>query len=200
MAVDDRELARRFPAADGDVIRAVVERFGGAVHTVAMSILGDPALAADVVQSTFVKAWQAAATFDPDHELAPWLYTIARRQAIDAYRRGRRSEPTDPSDLDGAVNPVSFERVWEAWQVRLALEQLPVAERDIVRLSWFEGLAHGEIAERLDIPVGTVKSRSHRAHRRLASLLAHVRGGENRNDRPGVRIHGSSRNAEGDHR
>jgi RNA polymerase sigma-70 factor (ECF subfamily) len=180
VVVSDRDLAIRFPAADDAVLRDVYERFGGAVYTVALSILGDPGRAADVVQSTFVNAWQAAGRFNPDQELAPWLYTIARRQAIDAYRRERRAHAVDAADLNDAQAAVSLEATWEAWQVRVALEQLPEDERQVVRLSWFDGLAHTEIADKLGVPVGTVKSRSYRAHRRLADLLAHVRdaGGE----------------------
>jgi RNA polymerase sigma-70 factor (ECF subfamily) len=174
-AVSDRELAIRFPSADDAVLRDVYERFGGAVYTVALSILGDPGRAADVVQSTFVNAWQAAGRFNPDQELAPWLYTIARRQAIDVYRRDRRSHAVDATELDDAAAAVSLEATWEAWQVRVALDQLSEDERRVVKLSWFDGLAHSEIAEALGVPVGTVKSRSHRAHRRLAELLAHVR-------------------------
>jgi RNA polymerase sigma-70 factor, ECF subfamily len=175
VAVSDRELAIRFPAADDAVLRDVYERFGGAVYTVALSILGDPGRAADVVQSTFVNAWQAASRFNPDQELAPWLYTIARRQAIDAYRRDRRSRAVDAVELDEATAAVSLEATWEAWQVRVALDQLSEDERRVVKLAWFDGLAHTEIAEVLGVPVGTVKSRSHRAYRRLAELLAHVR-------------------------
>ena len=175
VAMTDRELADRFPSGDDEVVRAVYGRFGGAVYTVAMSVLGDPSRAADVVQATFVNAWQAAHRFDPSRELGPWLYTIARRQAIDTYRRERRSEPTDPADLDIVDLPPSLEQAWEVWQVRLALDQLPPDERDVVRLSWYGGLAHPEIAERLGVPIGTVKSRSFRAHKRLASLLAHLR-------------------------
>jgi RNA polymerase sigma-70 factor (ECF subfamily) len=175
VAVSDRELAMRFPLADDAVLRAVYDRFAGAVYTVALSILGDAGRAADVVQSTFVNAWQAAGRFNPEQELAPWLYTIARRQAIDAYRRERRARAVDAADLDDAQAAVSLEATWEAWQVRVALDQLPDEERQVVKLSWFDGLAHVEIADALGVPVGTVKSRSHRAHRRLAGLLAHVR-------------------------
>lgn len=175
VAMTDRELADRFPSGDDAIVRAVYGRFGGAVHTVAMSILGDAARAADVVQATFVNAWQASHRFDPNRELGPWLYTIARRQAIDVYRRERRSEPTDPNELDIVQLPPSLEQAWEVWQVRLALDQLPTDERDVVHLSWYAGLAHPEIAERLGVPIGTVKSRSFRAHKRLASLLGHLR-------------------------
>ena len=95
--------------------------------------------------------------------------------AIDIYRRERRAgTPDELSDDQVAVIPLSFERTWEAWEVRSALGQLPPNEREVVRLSHFVGMTHGEIAEHLDVPIGTVKSRSNRAHRRLAGLLAHV--------------------------
>jgi len=196
--MSDQELARRFPAGDDDIVRAVYGRYGGAVYTVAMSILGDQARAADVVQATFVNAWRASHRFDPERDLGPWLYMIARRQAIDAYRRERRTQATDPSELDIVELPPSLEQAWEAWQVRLAIDQLPGDERDVVRMSWFDGLAHPEIAERLDVPVGTVKSRSHRAHRRLATLLAHVRD-TNRSEASAVGIDGSRHDDQDDH-
>ncbi len=126
------------------------------------------------MQSTFLNAWKSAARFDPDRELGPWLYAIARRQAIDAYRKARRVETADPETLDVIELPPSLERTWEAWEVRLALDKLPPDEREVVRLSFLVGLTHPEIAERLGVPVGTVKSRTHRAHRRLAGLLAHI--------------------------
>ncbi len=180
----DRDLARRFPSGDDAVLRDVYERFGGAVYTVAHSIVRDHARAADVVQATFLNAWRAAAQFDSRRELGPWLYTIARRQAVDNYRREHRLEAVDPSELDRSEafaagadgdRAASLERTWEAWQVRLALDRLPPDEHELVRLAWFEGLSHAEIADRLGVPVGTVKSRSHRAHRRLAELLAPLR-------------------------
>jgi RNA polymerase sigma-70 factor (ECF subfamily) len=178
--VDDRELAQRFPAGDETTVRAVYERYGRAVHTVAWSILRDAAQAADVTQATFVNAWKAAGRFDPTRELGPWLYAIARRTAIDEYRRRRRDRLTEPDgferlDAAAAQGSEGIERTWEAWQVRLAVDDLPVEEQEVVRLAWFEGLTHPEIAARLDVPVGTVKSRSHRAHRRLSVALRHVR-------------------------
>lgn len=174
VAIEDRELARRFPGGDDDVVRAVYQRYGRAVYTVALSIVSDQAQAADVVQSTFLNAWRASENFDPERDLGPWLYAIARRQAIDAYRRTSRVVAVEPERLDATEHAPSIERTWEMWQVRLAVDRLPVDEQDVVRMAWFEELTHTEIAERLGVPVGTVKSRSHRAHRRLAELLAHV--------------------------
>jgi RNA polymerase sigma-70 factor, ECF subfamily len=187
VAIDDRELAHRFSNGDDESVRAVYQRYGRAVHTVAYSIVRDTSTAADVVQSTFVKAWQAAGTFNPERDLGPWLYTIARRQAIDTLRRERRVEPAEAAVVDSIELPRSLESTWEAFQVRLAVDQLPDDEREVVRLAWFLGLSHPEISERLGVPIGTVKSRSHRAHRRLTSLLAHVVA-ENRSDSSAVQV------------
>jgi RNA polymerase sigma-70 factor, ECF subfamily len=187
VATDDRELAHRFSSGDDESVRAVYERYGRAVHTVAYSIVRDSATAADVVQATFIKAWRAAGTFNPERDLGPWLYTIARRQAIDTLRRERRVEPVEPEVIDVIELPPSLESTWEAWEVRLAVDQLPDDEREVVRLAWFVGLSHPEIADQLAVPVGTVKSRSHRAHKRLASLLAHVVA-ENQSGSAGVQV------------
>jgi len=67
-----------------------------------------------------------------------------------------------------------LETVWEVFEVRAALDQLPDEERQVVKLSHFDGLTHLEIADQLGVPVGTVKSRSHRAHQRLLVLLKHL--------------------------
>lgn len=168
------DLQRRFRAGDEEAVRAVYRRYGGAVHTVARSIVGDD-LARDVVQQTFVKAWRAASEFDADRDLAPWLYAIARRAAIDTLRRERR--PTRGAHLpevDVGVEALSMERTWEIYEVRRALDDLPEREREVVRLSHLEQWTHDEIAGHLDVPVGTVKSRSARAHRRLAAALGHL--------------------------
>lgn len=177
----DRDLARRFAAGDEDAIRDLYDRFAGPVHTVAMAALDDRGLASEAVQLTFLQAWRAAARYDADRSLAAWLYTIARRVAIDLYRRERRHQRVgEPVESDVVTLPPDLDRVWEAWEVRRAVETLPADEREVVRLSHFEGLTHAEIAARTETPVGTVKSRSHRAHRRLATALRHLT-----NDPPG---------------
>jgi RNA polymerase sigma-70 factor (ECF subfamily) len=165
-----------FRAGDPDAVRAVYRRYARPVATVARSIVGnDQALIDDVVQQTFTKAWRAAASFEPGREVAPWLYTIARRTAVDAARAERRpTRGAHEPEVEVSVPPESLERTWEAFQVRQAIDALPSDEAEVVRLSHLDGLSHPEIADRLGVPVGTVKSRSHRAHRRLAAALAHV--------------------------
>jgi RNA polymerase sigma-70 factor (ECF subfamily) len=176
MSPDDADLMVRFAAGDDLAVKAVYERFARPVLTVAMSALGRRDLADEVVQTTMLKAWRAAGTFDPSREMAPWIYAIARRVAIDIHRREARAPvPTEPAG-EIAVEPLSFSRTWEAWEVRSAVDQLPPDERDVVRLAHMGGLTHREIADRLGVPLGTVKSRSSRAHRRLAAMLSHVAG------------------------
>jgi RNA polymerase sigma-70 factor (ECF subfamily) len=167
-------VVARFCAGDPDAVRAVYRRYAGAVQTVARATIGgDDELCADVVQQTFVKAWRAAGNFDPDRDLAPWLYAIARRTAVDALRAERRPTRGDHApETDVAVTDRSFEQTWEAHQIRDALDRLPPDEREVMRLSHFIGLSHSDIADRLGVPVGTIKSRTHRAHRRLASSLS----------------------------
>lgn len=153
-------------------MKAVYERFRGPVFAISMTILHDHGLAADATQQTFIKAWQAATTYDADRELGPWIYAIARRTAIDIYRKSSRSVASD--EVDGTSLPPSLDTIWEVFEVRSAIDQLPDEERQVIKLSHFDGLTHVEIAEHMGIPVGTVKSRSHRAHQRLIELLRHV--------------------------
>jgi RNA polymerase sigma-70 factor (ECF subfamily) len=168
----DRDTLERFRQGDETAIKAVYERYSGPVFAVALSILGDRELAADATQQTFLKAWRAASTYDADREFSPWIYAIARRTSIDLYRREIRSRPLVEQEV--IVLPPGLETVWETFEVRLALEQLPDEEREVMRLSHVVGLTHAEIAHHLDVPLGTVKSRSHRAHRRLLGLLKHL--------------------------
>lgn len=168
----DREVLERFRAGDEGAVKSIYDRFGGPVYALSLNILGDPELAADATQVTFLKAWRAASTYDPERSLGPWLYAIARRSAIDIYRQRRKDVPSE--QVDTVVLPPGLETAWEVFEVRAALEHLPDEELRVVMLSHFEGLTHPEIAERLGIPLGTVKSRSHRAHRRLNELLRHV--------------------------
>lgn len=169
-----------FRDGDPDAVRAVYRAYGRLVYAVAYRVLGDRGLAEEATQQTFVKAWRAASSFDVDRELGPWLASIARRVAIDVSRREavRAADPLDsvsPGDSALSSPPESAETIYDIWEVRRAVAELPAEEQDIVRLQHFKGYTHAEIAERLELPVGTVKSRSFRAHKRLATLLGHLR-------------------------
>lgn len=178
--VVDAQTVAAFRRGDPDAVRVVYRTYAGLVFAVARRVLGDTSLAEEATQQTFLQAWRAAQRFDTSRDLAPWLATIARRAAIDVHRREavRVHESVEellqraPSVLaveDGA------ERAYDVWEVRAAVDDLPDGEREVVRLAHLQGLTHAEIADRLAIPVGTVKSRSSRAHRRLAGRLGHLR-------------------------
>jgi RNA polymerase sigma factor (sigma-70 family) len=182
---DDADVAARFAAGDPDAVRAVYQSYGRLVYSVAYKVLGDVGLAEDATQQTFIQAWRAAGSFDPSRKLGPWLATIARRAAIDVHRQHRRHQSLDGLDsADPALVslPPSAEQISDVWEVRRALDTLPAQDRELIRLQHYRELTHAEIAERLNIPVGTVKSRSFRAHRRLAGLLGHLHPKEAESD------------------
>jgi RNA polymerase sigma-70 factor (ECF subfamily) len=177
----------RFRDGDIDALADVYDRYARAVWAVAMTVTRADHLAQEATQEAFIRAWNSAPSYDPDRDLGPWLLTIARYTALDLLRRELRStrgghEP----EQDGVVEPPAFDQIWLSWAVQEALRQLADHEREIVRLSFYENLSHAQIAERLLLPLGTVKSRSHRAHRRLAELLAHLRDDPEPTGNPGT--------------
>ena len=170
----------RFRAGDDDAVRTLYRQYGRLVFTIALRVLGNRQLAEDATQQTFLQAWRAAATFEAGTDPAPWLATITRRVSIDMQRREARRPATSlevTADDDPALVtlPPSAETVWETWQVRTAIDSLLPDEREVVRLQHIEGHAQSEIAERLGLAIGTVKSRSYRAHQHLAARLQHLR-------------------------
>jgi RNA polymerase sigma-70 factor (ECF subfamily) len=169
-----------FRDGDPEAVRTVFKAYGRLVYTVALRVLGNRGLAEEATQRTFVKAWRAADSLDENRDMGPWLATIARRVAIDVYRSEahRSADPIEsvaPGHPGLVSRPKSAEAVCDVWEVRRAVTELPQDEQEIVRLQHFEGFTHREIAERLKLPAGTVKSRSFRAHARLAARLVHLR-------------------------
>ncbi len=125
-------------------------------------------------------AWQAADRIDVARDPAPWLATIAKRIAIDIYRREARRptralDDVAPDDEALVTLPPELDTLDAVWRVRRAIDELPEDEAVIVRMQHLDGMTHTDIAEKLGIPLGTVKSRSHRAHQKLATLLGHLR-------------------------
>ena len=119
---------RRFRGGDHGAVRELYDAYGRSVFSVAYQALGDRGLAEEAVQQTFLQAWRAAGRFDPDRKPGPWLYAIARRVAVDLYRRERRHLAVD-EEPEVAVLPPSFEATWETWEVRFALDQIPDDEQ-----------------------------------------------------------------------
>ena len=146
----DEKTLRRFVTGDDLAVREVYREFSGAVFTIALSALGRRSLAEEVVQETFVKAWRASARFDPTRSFGPWLYAIARRVAVDVYRReARHDRDRLDSEVEVAALPPSFESLWEAWQVRSALDGLPPDERAVIESTHFHDRTMEQTADEL---------------------------------------------------
>ena len=178
----DAAVVASFGRGEPDAVRQVYDEYGRLVFTVANRVLADRGLAEEATQQTFVQAWRSAASFDPNRELGPWLATIARRAAIDIHRRESRRPTTglddaSPDDSSLITLPPNAEQLHHVWQVRAAIDALPPDEREIVRLQHLQQFTQSEIAEKLGVPLGTVKSRAHRAHKTLLARLGHLRDG-----------------------
>ncbi|MBV8998675.1 MAG: sigma-70 family RNA polymerase sigma factor [Solirubrobacterales bacterium] len=178
-AIVSARIRARFRDGDPDAARIVYQTYGQLVYAVAYRALGHRDLAEEATQQTFVKAWRAAASFDPTKDLGPWLAAIARRVAIDVYRH-EASRATNPArtvpaiDASAASLAPSLDHLHAIWEVRRAVSELPEEERKVVHRQHFQGLTHSQIASQLGVPVGTVKSRSFRAHKRLIAALSHI--------------------------
>jgi RNA polymerase sigma-70 factor (ECF subfamily) len=138
--------------------------------------------AEELAQETMLTVWRKASLFDPSSSgAAAWIFTIARNLRIDAHRRKQRGEAGERPDvdlefeMDHAPLPDSkLETIQTEERVRAALSQLPDDQIRVVELSFFEEKAHAEIAQMLDIPLGTVKSRLRLAMVRLRNLLSEL--------------------------
>lgn len=178
MAVDDRsasdgELITRIAAGDHAAFEELHHRYARAILGLARRRLSDPGRAEDATQEAFAAIWRSASRYDPRRGAgAPWLYTVARNAVIDGVRR--RPDPLEePPDVasDEAGPETRVEQSWIAWRVHRALATLPDHERRLVELAYWSGLSQSEIAERLELPLGTVKTRTRSALARLADVL-----------------------------
>jgi RNA polymerase sigma-70 factor (ECF subfamily) len=156
-----------------EVVRALVAEHGSAVYRLAVSIVRDQALAEDVTQETFIKAWQRRDTYRGEAPVRHWLLRIAHNVAVSTLR-SLREEARDPRSLpDGHAQPVAA-AVESRIAIHEALAQLDPLSRSIVILREIEGLSYAEICEVLGVAMPTVKTRLFRARAALRKTM----GGE----------------------
>lgn len=170
----DGHLIVRVAAGDRGAFDELHDRYARAVLGLALRRLGDRGRAEDATQDAFVAIWRSARTYDPTRGRgAPWIYAVARNAITDGLRR--TPEPVSELIEDGPgrdPDPADeAEASWTAWRVHRALEVLPEHERPLIELAYWSGLSQSEIAERLEIPLGTVKTRTRSALGRLAEAL-----------------------------
>ena len=169
----DGQLILRTAGGDRSAFEELHARYRRAVLGLALRRIGDRGRAEDATQDAFVAVWRSARTYDPARgNGASWLYAVARNAITDRLRRTPEpaAEPLDtPSDEPGP--PDEAEASWTAWRVHRALEILPEHERPVIELAYWGGLSQSEISDRLEIPLGTVKTRTRSALARLADAL-----------------------------
>ncbi|MBV9593321.1 MAG: sigma-70 family RNA polymerase sigma factor [Actinobacteria bacterium] len=127
----------------------------------------------DVMQRVFYEVWRSHDRYDPDQSLRGWVLGIARKRAIDHLRRRRDSVVSIDAvrEITGDDGREIADRMAWADEVRAALLALPQLQREVIALAYYEGLTQSEIAAHLDLPLGTVKTRTSRGLQRLAALL-----------------------------
>lgn len=163
---DEQLLARLAAGVDEEALAVLYDRYQAAMYGLAMRITNDPALAQDAVQEAFLGAWRNAARYAAERSsVRTWLLSIAHHRAIDVVRRRRATVPLPESDALERV--LQAPDVWpevarasDADALRAAMAELPEAQREVIELAYFSGLTQVEIAERVGIPLGTVKSRA----------------------------------------
>jgi RNA polymerase sigma-70 factor (ECF subfamily) len=171
--VTDGELIARVGEGDPGAFELLYRRYARPVFALALRRLGDRGRAEDAVQETFASIWRSAGSYRRERGPgAPWLYAVARNAIVDR-RRALGEPPAETSDeaSEEAGPAERAESSWAAWRVHRALFELPEQERRLIELAYWGGLTQSEIADRLAMPLGTVKTRTRSALARLADLL-----------------------------
>ncbi len=178
---DDLHLIQRIQRKDARALSLLYDRYARLVFSLTLRIVGQVDLAEDVTQEVFWRVWEKADQYHPHRgSVRAWLLYIARNRALDVLRR-RQRRPLDAQHLpeEGLSEAVKPDpgpedlaiQAWERTQVREALARLTEEQRTVLLLAYFEGLSHQQIARRLNLPLGTVKSRLRAAIQALRRLL-----------------------------
>jgi RNA polymerase sigma-70 factor (ECF subfamily) len=170
---------------DGEALafEVVFDRHGGAAFSLAFRMCGSRARAEDVVQDAFLSLWRAGASYDRLRgSVRSWILGVVHNRAIDSFRRELVKESQDVRDerlaeqlVSGELVDEEAERRDDARRVRSALGELPPDQRRVIELAYFGGFTHGEIANMLELPAGTVKGRMRLG---LSKLRLSLSGGE----------------------
>ncbi len=176
----DEKLVDRVSMGDDQALSELYNRYSRPVYTMGVRLLGDTHLAEELVQDAFTSVWRRATSFDSDRaSFATWLYRVARNRAVDLSRR-RRARPISVGEepLRGVSGGLEPEADVDGWDLARALSSLPDEHKEVLTMAYFEGLSQREISQRIDLPLGTVKSRTTAALKRLRRALENPVAGE----------------------
>jgi RNA polymerase sigma factor (sigma-70 family) len=176
--LSDEALVALVARGDEDALAELYDRVGRIAYGLALRILRDERHAEDAVQEAFLQVWRSAATFRPERAKAStWVLTLVHRRAVDLVRREERRQAEPLTDDAGAAVGAAEQTDEAAWlrfereRVQTALKQLPDLQREALELSYYGGFSQSELAERLGVPLGTIKSRMFAGLARLRELL-----------------------------
>ncbi|MFL5971718.1 MAG: sigma-70 family RNA polymerase sigma factor [Gaiellaceae bacterium] len=172
----DEQVLDAVGRGDDDALGVLYDRFGRLAFRLAFRILRDRALAEDAVQEAFLAVWRSADAYKRERaKPSTWILTVVHRRAVDIVRReqSRRGEPLEvaPEPESGPADEDAVLRDRRA-AVQAALTELPGEQRQALELAYYGGLTQSQLAERLGVPLGTVKSRMFAGLGRLRELLA----------------------------
>ena len=175
--LSDEALVALVARGDEDALAELYDRIGRIAYGLALRVLRDDRLAEDAVQDGFLAVWRTAAAFRPERAKAStWVLTLVHRRAVDLVRREerRRTEPLGEETAVAEAAEPTEEAAWlrfERERVQAALSQLPDTQREALELAYYGGFSQSELAERLGVPLGTIKSRMFAGLARLRELL-----------------------------
>jgi RNA polymerase sigma-70 factor (ECF subfamily) len=186
--IGDASLVERMAVGDRDALASLMDELGGPAYSLALRIARDPSLAEEAVQDAFIEMWRHAASYDQHTaSVLTWALGYVRHKAIDRVRHEQRRRPrtADGStaavvdaqdaglvDRDSGSDPIAA--AWAAAQsgeITRALADLSPDQRHVLELAYFGGLSQSEVAEQIGVPIGTVKTRTHRALALLRDIL-----------------------------
>jgi len=181
---DDEMLVRLITHAQADALHELYDRYSRLVFSLAFSMIGDEATAEEITLDVFVKVWEKAETYRAEQaKVSTWLIRITRHHAIDILRRqGSRpkqqslswAEEATPAEFRSGSPEDLIEEAIRREQVRTALAQLPVDQKQALALAYLQGYTHRQIAEKLNQPLGTIKTRIRLGMEKLRQILQEI--------------------------
>ncbi|MAC79987.1 MAG: RNA polymerase [Rhodobacteraceae bacterium] len=173
--MQDTDLVARIGQGDRRAMKELYERHQAGMFRFVQSRLGDAFEAADVMQETFLEVWRTATRFQGKSSVKTWLYGIARNKAVDRVRKAQRTSLRDTVDdtiADDSPSPQAvMEAANDAARVKACMDKLPDAQKNAIRLTFYEDLSYPEASEVEGVPVGTIKTRIFHAKKLLMRCL-----------------------------